>query len=237
MLVVLLLISISLNGAYSKCSLARKVVYVQNNFGSECQIAVLSIIQPDLPLDNINFNSACTSGCLGKYTIWLETECDDRSGAMLTRMSCLKNNIIETSGNNIITRCRFSFPDVANDVIFTSTQQCGAILQQPPVTCPRDCREPINSLIDNFGCCFLSLYNSSESVSSLLEEGFLDENRATVLNLFQMSGILETCRQEAIPPACDNEPFPSRSHSASLQTTSWLSHFLITLVYLLNVSS
>ena len=213
--VVLLFVTVFLNGASSQCSKSDKEAYIQRTFGFECRVAVQAITRPAEILDGIDFDLACSTSCLGTYTKWLEDECGDRETAMLTRLSCMRN--MDTAGG-VISRCRLAFPDIADEV-FSSTQQCVSVIQSPSDTCSLDCKVPLNDLIDKFGCCFLPLYNSTEAITRFLNTGYLDPTQASVLNLFQSSETLASCREEAVSPACTASPFAAHSNSATHKIT------------------
>lgn len=194
-----------LHGAASKCSQTDKDDYIATNLGIQCRSAVRSIVQVNnTQLSGIDYGLACSTGCMGKYKDWLLNECMDIHAANVAQISCLKENV--TSPGNVIPRCRSFFPDVEVE-LFTSTTQCVSLLGQPNQQCQVNCKQPLNVLIDRFGCCFVSLYNNSDSIASLLEENFLDETRKGILDSFQMSGLLELCRDGSLPVACSSAPF------------------------------
>lgn len=193
------------HGVSSSCSRTEKVTYIRDNLEPECQSAVMSILLEENPeLNEVNFDLACTSRCMGKYENWLVRQCNGTNGETLAHIACLKSTIKIT---NEVSRCRHFFPDVANDIVFASTSQCGALFSSSRIICTSSCREPLNTLIDTLGCCYQSIYNNSGVITSLSEQQFLTSNQASVLTQFRMSELLETCRNEAVPNACNGDPF------------------------------
>ncbi len=213
-----LLVTLTLfNSGLSKCTQLEKAEFIQSNLKPECQNKLDLILGVNSDLTALNPDSVCTSECLGKYENWLLLNCDDAKAAKVVRLSCLKDNTTKA-----IRRCRYSFPDVTDLEIFHSTQ-CAALLQNPAgmVSCTIECKQQLDALIDRFGCCFQSVYNNNDSITSLFQEGFLDKIQEGILEQFEMSSLLESCREGNVPNACSGEPFSLAASESSSGTTTY----------------
>lgn len=207
---LILVASLSLKVS-SKCSDDVKMEFMRDNLGPGCRSSIELIFRADPPLDSVDFDPVCTTDCMGRYSNWLQNQCEDISSAKIARVACLKN-----AGG---TRCRYAFPDLEESSIFSSTQQCGSLLPSPTL-CTRNCREPLNILENIYGCCFFSIYNNSDIIMSLSEVGFLDSTKASVLSSFQTSGLLDLCQDDTTPSACSGEPFTDTTGPAVTDSSS-----------------
>lgn len=206
---IIALIASVLTEASSSCNTQEKMDYIRNNFEPECRHAIsLILVEKDPQLNGVDFDLACTSSCLGRYSSWLLSECNNTNAAHLAQIACLESTDATT---HQVSRCRKFFPDVANELVFVDTSPCGAFLSMERVNwvnCVTGCGVPLNTLIDTIGCCFQSIYNDSCVIASLAEEGFLGQSQRSVLTLFGMSDLLDTCRTGTIPEVCPGDPFP-----------------------------
>lgn len=190
-----------LNCVSSECSDQDKILFIEENLEPACQNAVQSILQANSQLDGVDFDSVCTTKCMGRYAEWLEHVCEDTDSGRLARIACLES---ETA-----SRCRMYFPDVANKILFIDTAQCaGPLFTSGSCTGLRSvCKAPLNTLIDTLGCCFLSLYNDTNAIASLEEKDFLTAQQSIILISFQKSEVLEECIDGDIPQACSSSLF------------------------------
>lgn len=209
-----------LNRVSSSCTQQEKEEYIRNNLAPACQDAMLSdLLEKDARLDGVDFDLVCTTGCMGSYTDWLLTECNDTNTANLANTACFKSTNLRT---HQVSRCRYFFPDIANQLVFEDTNQCAASLSPDSPNCISTCSQHLNNLIDTLGCCFQAIYNNSDVIASLSEEGFLGQSQQSVLTLFRMSELLESCREGAVPAACSGDPFTgtdSENPQASTENT------------------
>lgn len=192
-----------LNCVSSECSDQEKMRFIAEDLEPACQSSVQSILQVNSQLDGVDFDSACTTNCMGRYADWLENVCEDAYTGKVARIACLES---ETA-----SRCRTYFPDVANKILFIDTAQCAGPLftsgSCTGLTARSGCRASLNTLIDTLGCCFLSLYNDTNAIASLKEKSFLTAQQSDILISFHMSEVLEECIDEDIPQVCSSSPF------------------------------
>lgn len=192
-----------LHGTMSECEETQNI---RERLGAECR-SKLHLLRYDSSLDtntNVLFDSACTTECLGKYASLLITECNDTHRANLIKISCLKTNA--TNSQSTVSRCRYLLPDLEINLLLQSIRECPQFLGMGTgdTLCPRNCRVPANDIINTFGCCYSSIYNNSNIISSLEAVGFLNSTQVSAITQFQSSGfILENCRSTGdIPGAC-----------------------------------
>ena len=212
-LVLLIALTSLLNRASSVCTRQEKADYVRRSLEPECRAGMLTaLLKKDASLDEVDFDLACTAACMGRYVDWLLTECNDTNSATLAVTACLKSTNLRTRE---VTRCRYFFPDVAYQLVFADTSQCAALFPSDNTRCGLACSEHLNTLIDTLGCCFQAIYNSSNVIASLSQEGFLAQTQQSVLSLFRMSELLDACRDGMVPDACSGEPFAEITGTSS----------------------
>ena len=232
-----------LNRVSSECSDQEKMQFIEENLEPACQSAVLPILQVNSQQYMTDFDSACTSNCMGRYVDWLEDTCEDTGTGNLAHIACLESGAA--------ARCRMYFPDVANKILFVDTAQCAGPLFTSEsctgLTVRSVCKAPLNTLIDTLGCCFLSLYNDTNAIASLEEKGFLTEGQSAILISLQKSEVLEECIDGDIPQACSSSPFLSvdpvtssdiTDNAADLSSSMYLSVALVVhlIVSLINIT-
>jgi hypothetical protein len=174
---------------------------------------VSTLLDMNAVLGAVDFDAACSTRCMGRYTEWLLAQCNDTNAANLARVACLKSEM---------SRCRNFFPDIdsIHQLVFADTSRdCGANLES--VRCTTICNNQLNRLFDTLGCCFESIYNNSAVIRSLSEEGFLLQSQQSALSQFRMSELLTECRPLPVPGACTGNPFvPATGVSPTLPSSS-----------------
>lgn len=212
MLVVLLILGcLAQHGWATKCHQTEVRKFIQDNLGEECQASLILIDfnSPTLRADNKVLDSSCTSSCLGRYANWLKDQCNDTSKATFITTACLHQG----DPNSEMKRCRYFFPDFID---ISSTHQCARLFSDPETSCSLECKQPLQDLIMNLGCCFQSVYNNEMATISLHDQGFMNGTQLAALSLFQKSNVLENCFDTyMVPLACSIQPFLVDSNGES----------------------
>ena len=94
--------------------------------------------------------AACVSDCIGELAAGLLCECNYFDAAGL-RGFCYVSD-------GAITYCREAFDDVVNQAITMAVGPCLIPFQG---ACPAGCAAPLQALVDEIGCCYQSIYNST----------------------------------------------------------------------------
>lgn len=155
-------------------------------------------------------DSICTSSCLGRYAQWLRQTCHNDNKAWFLRAACLKQ--VDKEENK---RCRLFFPDKVN---ISTTRQCAALFRND-LTCGLDCRDPLQGLVDQLGCCFLTIYNNTNVIDGIWEQRLLTGIEYNALKDFQNFNVLSRCITNS-PQTCSGSPFPAVSLSSTAGTIS-----------------
>ena len=162
--------------------------------------ATLSITNDDLaPL----LSTVCNPDCGGRFAKFA-TSCGpigDNLAYLLT-LYCTPNDIVETF-------CHSQFPDVINQTVFDSIQACASFT--PGSACPADCAAPLQSAIQQIGCCYRTLYFDLD-VPTRYPAAFsaLSQTSINIIDIMRQGEIFVACNT-SFPLPCEGNSFTQTS--------------------------
>lgn len=119
------------------------------------------------PLNNphvltVAFENQCTQDCGGAYVEFQDSVCEDELAAESIRLMCTPSNGSAAVGDY----CRFALADILDPLLLSSLDHCANSSEQLP--CPSGCREALNRVKHEMGCCYQNVYNNSLCVNNSL---------------------------------------------------------------------
>ena len=148
---------------------------------------------------SLTLDAICTAECGGIYSTYVDLVCGIDS--VQTPLICLP------SSGSLGDRCFYSYPDRIDISLLTNLSVCESVITSS--SCPSECVQALNELVNQLGCCFEDLYTDYNI--ELLEVLFrLTTSQTTFIrNLIDNFYLITTrCSVEPLQ-ACslDNQPF------------------------------
>ena len=99
----------------------------------------------------------CTDDCGGIYSKYLELPCNGPLQAELVRLTCTATNGSATAGNV----CHYASPTPnGSPQVLTEISSCDNVTSDS--SCTPGCRQMLNNLKAEIGCCFQNVYNNTQ---------------------------------------------------------------------------
>lgn len=176
--------------AKNNCTTRETANFMDRNLNSKC-VDALNRLELQLPPPNQNnptlvhpstssLAEVCQQSCGGVYSNWLNTSCGDRYTSRMVQATCLYTAYTSTVG----TRCRHAFPDAVDvrSIFVEFFNKCVPVSSYTQAgVCPDNCRPALTNIIDKLGCCYQSLYNNTDFVTSLKNTGLINDTVSTGL--------------------------------------------------------
>ena len=192
---------ISLSKAQN-CSLADGIAYAFSlPNGLSCVLSFYGIDTTNATLGGMKaLDKVCIAGCAGEVSEWLSSEvCNDTIQGTGLQLFC------QPADNGLISRCRYAL-DLVDKTLFNSNdiRECDTVFNG---TCPRMCDNGLKRLSEEIGCCYANIYNNTEVLNGLEENGDITGMEREFFTVLSNSLLWDACMVQ-IPETCTSMPFP-----------------------------
>ncbi len=210
-LVILLISLYSYSANGQTCDLTRQTQYTSMLPNAiTCGTALLQAqTTPDTDAGMDALDDACTYDCAGNISRWLASpECNNNVESLGLKLWCLP---VDNAEN--FTRCRYAIEPEADPTLLNSTDldTCTAFSiasKANRVPCPATCTSALYRIRSEMGCCYQSIYNSTQITPMVIANAGLDGNvTAYFLDLLGNNLLWQACGVTPPTGPC-GDPFP-----------------------------
>ena len=159
---------------------------------------VLSLPANDSIIVTNALDTVCTDDCVGVYSDFLISTCNDHFQAETLRIWCTRTN----GNSDVGPYCRFS-DDAA---LINDLSSCSGL---QPTTCTPSCRSALLEFADKIGCCYQEFFNNTAYFQQLVISGIVTPSEFSDFTTFNNPlGNPWTSCNVPVPSKCPDQPPP-----------------------------
>lgn len=211
--------------AMNPCDRTGQIIFISGlENGQECNTNFgPAQIMPSTPAGMTALDDICTTDCAGAVADWLQGPQCNTSNMNFNLENVFDGRFLELWCQPVedadISRCRFALDLI--DPTLVNNSDIFSCLEFTGNECPGNCAAGLNLLANGIGCCYQSIYNTTDILRALVAIMGITNEQNDLFIFLQNPMLWNACDVEIIDQ-CTADPFasPRTSTTSDLLITS-----------------